>query len=262
LKFFFSLVIVLLFLLTACSNIRNERVIHLTEPSVKSTNEVDWSYTGKTGPNYWSSIKNEYVLCSKGNSQSPINIEKTNKSSLPLGINYHSGDFKIEKKQFTTKLIPLNHSNSINLRGKNYELIQFHFHTPSEHLLSGKQSALEIHFVHKDANGSIAAIGILVNVGAFNKEFQKVITSNVLSGEGQNGNIVTLNLQSFIPNTSKKIVYKGSLTTPPCTEGVTWIVFKKPIQFSDKQIVFYQNLYYPSNRSTQPINDRVLLESW
>lgn len=235
--------------------------MQVSSRNVDLPREYDWSYLGTTGPEHWGSLNSEYSLCAKGYKQSPINIQRTVSSPFPLGFNYRNGDFRVEREKFTIKLIPLK-NNSIIVQGNVYQLIQLHFHTPSEHLINGKQSDLEIHLVHEDVNQSIVVIGILVKVGNFNKEFQKIIHSKSLINKKEQMKVIKLNLQSFIPTTIRKVNYEGSLTTPPCTEGVNWIVFTKPIQFSKNQITTYQNTFYPSNRPVQPLNIRKIYESW
>ncbi|WP_167555308.1 carbonic anhydrase [Gottfriedia acidiceleris] len=260
-NYFFLFVILFSLTLSACSNSKIVQEVHLNKSSVSAAGNKEWSYTGKTGPNYWSSINKEYALCSNGKQQSPVNIDQTIKKSLPLGINYHYDLFKIERSHYTVKFIPVNHSNSINLNGTIYILQQFHFHTPSEHTINGKQSDLEIHFINQNKKKSIITIGVLVNSGRLNKEFQKILNVKPIDEE-LGGKVVKLNLQSFIPYTSKKVSYTGSFTTPPCTEGIKWIVFYKPIQFSEEQIHSYQNYFDPNSRPVQPLNGRDLFESW
>lgn len=252
-----TMVIFLLFL-SSCSIDSIETISKRNETG----NNQDWSYTGPTGPNNWGSLKEEYAICSKGKEQSPINIQSTTQKPLPLGINYHAGQFKVEINKKTITLIPESNTNTINLQGSNYELKQLHFHIPSEHLINGHQSDMEIHFVHEDRNHSVAVIGIFVDRGTQNKEFQKI--GNILKEDKKVkvNTLISVNIQSFIPINSKKIAYNGSFTVPPCTEGLKWIVFEKPIQFSNQQIAIYRKYYYPSNRPVQPLNNRILYESW
>ncbi|MGG2026284.1 carbonic anhydrase family protein [Gottfriedia sp. S16(2024)] len=260
-NYFFLFIILFSLTFSACSNNHNVHEVHLNKSTVSAARNEDWSYTGNTGPNYWSSINKDYSLCSNGKQQSPVNIDQTIKKSLPLGINYHNDLFKIERSQYTVNFIPVNHSNSINLNGTNYTLKQFHFHTPSEHTINGKQSDLEIHFINENKKNSIITIGVLVDIGRLNKEFQKILDVNP-TDEELGRKVVKLNLQPFIPYTSKKFSYTGSFTTPPCTEGIKWIVFNKPIQFSEEQVHSYQNYFKPNSRPVQPLNGRDLFESW
>lgn len=257
-KYLFMLTLSCILCLSSCSIETKETVIKRSEVS----NSQDWSYTGSTGPNNWGNLKKDYEICSKGKEQSPINIDTTNQKPLPLGINYHSGKFQIEIEKTSVKLFPESHNNSINMYGKNYELKQLHFHIPAEHLVNGKRSDMEIHFVHEDRQQSVAVFGIFVDSGEENKEFQKIVNTIKENKNKKLNKSITLSIQSFIPFNSKKISYEGSFTTPPCTEGVKWIVFEKPIQFSNNQITFYQKYFYPNNRPVQPLNNRILYESW
>ncbi|PGZ84982.1 carbonic anhydrase family protein, partial [Bacillus sp. AFS029533] len=129
-NYFFLFIILYSFTLSSFSNNQIAHEVHQNKSAIATARNEDWSYTGKTGPNYWSSINKKYALCSTGKQQSPVNIDQAIKKSLPLGINYHNDLFKIEKSQYTVKFIPVNHSNSINLNGSHYTLLQFHFHTP------------------------------------------------------------------------------------------------------------------------------------
>ncbi|PEL09812.1 hypothetical protein CN601_14810 [Bacillus sp. AFS017336] len=260
-NYFFLISIILSIILSSCSNRDTDHIVHLNNSIASGTSHEAWSYTGKTGPNYWSSMNKEFNLCSNGKNQSPINISQTVTKSLPLGINYHRGLFKIEKDHYTVKLVALNDLNNINLNGTNYTLKQFHFHTPSEHTLNGLHSNLEIHFINENTKKSVVTIGVLVNDGRLNKEFQKIINANPLDEQNKE-KFVKINLHSLIPYSSKKVAYNGSFTTPPCTEGIKWIVFTKPLQFSKKQIQFYQNKFDPNSRPVQPLNGRDLFESW
>jgi len=258
-KYITMTMIIFLFVLSSCQINSMETVSKRNGTG----NSQDWSYTGSTGPNNWGSLNERYTMCSKGKEQSPINIESATQKSLPLGINYHSGEFKVEIKDMTIKLIPESTTNTINLQGTNYELKQLHFHTPSEHLLNGHQSDMEIHFVHEDRNHSIAVIGIFVDKGTQNKAFQNVVNLLKEDKDLKENSSISVNIQSLIPINSKKITYNGSFTIPPCTEGLKWIVFEKPIQLSNQQIEFYRKKYfYPSNRPVQPLNNRILYESW
>lgn len=257
-KYITTTMVIFLLCLSSCSIDSIKTVTKRNEIG----NSQDWSYTGPTGPSNWGSLKEEYAMCSKGNEQSPINIQSTVQRPLPLGINYHAGQYKVEIEKKTITLIPESNTNSINLQGTTYKLKQLHFHTPSEHLINGQQFDLEIHLVHEDHNHSVAVIGIFVEIGSQSKEFQKI--GNILKEEKnvKVNRFISVNIQSFIPINSKYITYNGSFTVPPCTEGVKWIVYKKPIQFSYQQIKYYQKYYYPSNRPVQPLNNRILYESW
>ncbi|WP_158095092.1 carbonic anhydrase [Gottfriedia luciferensis] len=261
-NYFTRFSLLLFLILTSCSNTKIEHVVQVNDSTISTTNHDDWSYTGNTGPSYWSSLDNDYSLCSNGKRQSPVNINKASIKPLPLGINYHQETFKIEREKYTIKLIPQSNTNSINLNGTKYTLIEFHFHTPSEHTVNGLHSDLEVHFIHENLNKSMVTIAVLVNKGNLNKEFQKIMNANPMSAQSRQSQFVKLNLHSFIPYSSKKITYDGSYTTPPCNEGIKWIVFKKPLKFSNKQILFYQNFFYPSNRPVQPLNGRIISESW
>lgn len=260
-KYCFQLCILSLLLLSSCSLEQNEHVSKAVYTSNSYENKIDWSYSGETGPNNWGSLKSEYELCSKGGNQSPININTSTQKQFPLGINYHTGDFRIDKEPYSLILTPIKETNTIFFSGEQYTLKEIHFHTPSEHLINGQSSELELHFLHKSQNGKVVSIAVFVNIGRRNKEFQKLLNSNILL-DSKDQITISLNIQSFIPINSQKYSYAGSLTVPPCTEGVQWIVFDKPIWFDRKQIINYQTYYSPNNRPLQSLNNRLIQKSW
>jgi carbonic anhydrase len=158
--------------------------------------------------------------------------------------------------------INIKEDNTLNYNGEKYQLKQFHFHTPSEHTIEKKSYPLEIHFVYKTENGKILVVGVMAKLGKANKELDKIL--NVAPAEeGEKILDKNLNLNNLIPKDKRYITYSGSLTTPPCTEGVRWIVLKKPISISKQQLEKLKSVMAnPNNRPVQEINSRWIIEGF
>ncbi len=221
-----------------------------------------WSYYGETGPVHWSELNPEYSLCNNGHEQSPVDINKTIKSKLDR--------IKFEYKPTTINLINNGHTieqnytngSSVIISGKKYNLVQFHFHTPSEHLANGKHYDMELHLVHKNDKGELAVVGIFFQIGKFNKTLQKLIDNfPKTENEPVINKSITFNADEFLPSNQTYYHYFGSLTTPPCSENINWNIFKTPVQASSMQINKFKSLMGNNSRSVQKLNDRFVLES-
>lgn len=230
-------------------------------PEVK--HEIHWGYTGEGAPANWGKLKPEFALCGTGQSQSPIDFDKTYKTTLdPIQFAY---------KQTPLKVVNNGHSVQVNVEpgsmatidGQEYELQQFHFHAPSEHTVKGNFYDMEMHLVHKNQKGDIAVLGVMMKKGKPNKVIQviwdniapEIDKENVVSG-------ISVDAVSLVPNDKSAYHYYGSLTTPPCSEGVNWTVFKTPIEVSEEQVQAFKTLMgFDNNRPVQPVNKRFILES-
>ena len=239
--------------------------------------DIKWSYQGKTGPKYWGQLSPEFALCANGKQQSPIDInEETSFSGVKLNMHYKAAPMMIVEDGLTELTIgdkqtiihdghsiQLNFpSESINeiltLNDTNYRLIQFHIHTPSENKWRGKQFPLEIHFVHQGNDGTVAVIGVFAKLGKANPALQKII-DHIPHEIGQEIRVpaTRINPASFLPIKKSYYYFLGSLTTPPCTEGLRWVVMDEPITASPEQIrKLKQALSEPNSRPVQPLNDR------
>jgi carbonic anhydrase len=145
------------------------------------------------------------------------------------------------------------------VNGQRYDLLQFHFHHPSEHLLSGKAQDLEVHFVHKAASGALAVIGVFITPGAANATLQAVFDAMPAKEGPEVATSATIDPDQLL-SSGPYYRYMGSLTTPPCSEGLTWSVFEKPITASKDQILAFAKLFANNARPVQPLNNRFLLE--
>lgn len=233
-----------------------------TESTV--THTAEWSYDEETGPEHWGVLDTEYAACVKGNEQSPINIEaskvKTGETLENIEIQYNSTNFSIANNGHTIQANPAATSNSIVVDGKEYNLAQFHFHTPSEHQFNGQNLDMELHLVHQDANGKLAVLGLMIQEGEENKELAFIWNALPENATEQDIEIKEpVDLQALLPSDQTSFHYNGSLTTPPCAEEVKWIVFEEPIEMSKEQIQAYQHIFPDNHRPVQPLNEREII---
>ncbi len=222
---------------------------------------ADWSYQGKTGPKHWGDLDKKFIMCKIGKNQSPIDINKNNlvKASLtPLKLEYKSNANFVVNNGHTIKII-VKDGSYLYIDGKKFELKQFHFHTPSENTINGKHLPMEAHLVHISKDGEIAVIGIMFKIGKENKalkKFQNLICKTI----NKKKTIKTpLNAMELLPKNKDYYRFNGSLTTPPCTEGVRWFIFKEPVTISQEQLEKFSKIMGKNNRPIQPINARKVL---
>ena len=214
---------------------------------------MTWSYEGNTGPEHWADLDPCYAACA-GQAQSPIDLTGATASALDgLDPRYQAAPGAVRDT---------GHSIQVDIQGgtltvgdDRYDLAQFHFHTPGEHLVDGKAWIAEIHLVHAAADGGIAVLGILVEVGEENA-FIKTLTPH-LPGHEHADEPVTLCLADLLPDTLDYFTYNGSLTTPPCDEGLRWLVLQTPVTVSGEQLALLKG-YFPAGnaRPPQPHNAR------
>lgn len=228
--------------------------------------EKHWDYE-ENGPNKWAGLNPEFKLCSEGKKQSPIDITNPKTAELAeVRINFPSAEFIMTHNEHVKDIDNNGHtiqvdfedesSDTLKIGDKNYKLAQFHFHSPSEHTINGKNAAMEMHLVHKDGN-DLAVIGILIEQGTEdNKAFEPIWAK--LPQKGKKEENIKLDINQFLPKSPTTYRYDGSLTVPSCGENVKWIVFTDPIQMSAAQIKKFQDLVKKNNRPTQPLNGRTV----
>lgn len=237
---------------------------------------VDWDYSGDEGPHYWGHLDKRFIACSQGKWQSPIDIPaNVEKKNSQLDIQYQTSPLIVSDEMPTEVTIgdtqtiyddghglkvsfPQNAREFIKFDGKEYRLVQFHTHSPSENHIQGKSYPGEIHFVHQGKDGKLAVIAVFIKPGAPNPTLQKII-NNAPDEEGKEFIIKgqSINPNDLIPTNRSHYVFSGSLTTPPCSEGVQWIVMSEPITASSDQIRRLRSLADgPNARPVQPFNDR------
>ncbi|NYF25989.1 carbonic anhydrase [Sporosarcina sp. JAI121] len=254
----------LLLSLAACSSNTADVPKEEKVQEEKQTTEVQpahWSYEGETGPEYWADLDPTNAVCTNGEEQSPINIEveKTEKEGevRELEFNYAPTNFSLANNGHTIQGNPAALDNSIVVDGEEYKLAQFHFHTPSEHQFNGQNFDMELHLVHKSASNELAVIGLMINEGAANsalEESWKLLPKEVTTKDVK----VTeaIDLMRLLPENKQNFRYEGSLTTPPCSEEVQWVVLEQPIEMSKEQIDLFRQIFEDNHRPVQPLNDR------
>jgi carbonic anhydrase len=222
--------------------------------------EAHWSYGGDGAPEKWGTLDTEFRACSIGTEQSPIDLKDAVNADLPsMSIAWRPQQNDVGNNGHTIQL-DATPGDSLTLDGRVYEFKQFHFHTPSEHAVDGKRLAMEAHFVHAQANGGLAVVGVLMNEGARNAAFSSImrIAPEKLGSVRANS---TIDPNALLPTEKSVFRYAGSLTTPPCSEVVDWIVFAQPVEVDGADITAFKKIFPMNARPLQPINRRVLLRS-
>lgn len=230
---------------------------HAAKPHI-----VHWGYDGAGGPAHWGGIKQAYQACAAGRSQSPINIESAEAGHLaPLGIHYKVSLIEMINNGHTVQA-NYGKGSYITLGTERYDLLQFHFHTPSEHRIAGRSFPMEIHFVHRNARGQLAVIGVLATFGDYNLAAREIWDRLPARAHMKSADTRALiNARDLLPDDTKYFRYSGSLTTPPCSEKVNWVVLQKPVHFSDAQISKLHRIVGRNARPAQARNSRYLLQS-
>ncbi|UTR13130.1 carbonic anhydrase [Salipaludibacillus sp. LMS25] len=233
------------------------------EEVMKEAHDGHWSYSGETGPEHWGSLDPSYELCEKGEEQSPINIDtdEVTVTEVDISTTYQPSSFTLEHNGHTIQANALTHDNVLSIDGVDYPLVQFHFHVPSEHQLDGENLAMELHLVHKNQEEELAVLGILMEEGDANEEIAKLWAE---MPQEETEEAIELNdlidLEALLPSSNEGFHYDGSLTTPPCSEGVKWVVLEEPISVSQEQIDAFAEIFPNNNRPVQPWNDRDVYE--
>ena len=254
--------------LTSCGKTQNV-------PS--ATEKIEWGYETENGPDVWAQLSPEYFLCAEGKHQSPIDLVNPTPAELPpIPYDYRPTSMNIRNTGHTIE-VTCPEGSWIEVDGTRYELIQFHFHAPSEHTVVGKLFDMEAHFVHKSEDGTLAVVGLLIESGRHKHVFDPIWSHlPAVPGETQrienvteDGSLIIDPRFMFAPNDHVEDVapssfgnyyrYDGSLTTPPCSEDVTWIVLTTPIEMSEAQIAAFKAIIHDNNRPVQPLNGRKLL---
>jgi carbonic anhydrase len=220
-----------------------------------------WSYQGAAGPAAWGGIKPEYSLCGNGQRQSPIDIRGGLAVDLePVKFNYQASRFGVVDNGHTVQ-VNLASGNTIEVGGKRFELQQFHFHRPSEERIDGRQFEMSLHLVHKDEQGRLAVVALLFDKGPAHAELQKVWAHIPLERGDEMAARVPLELSALLPADKRYYTYMGSLTTPPCSEGVQWIVMRQPVTLTPEQIEIFARIYPMNARPVQAAAGRRIMQS-
>lgn len=217
-----------------------------------------WSYHGDGGPEHWGAMKSEYALCSNGKRQSPIDIRDQISVQLdPVQFDYRASNFRVIDNGHTVQ-VNVASGNSIEVMGRRYELQQFHFHRPSEERINGRQFDMVVHLVHKDLEGKLAVVAVLLDRGSAQPVVQQVWNNLPLEKGEELAARSTLDLNELLPADRGYFTYMGSLTTPPCSEGVLWMVMKNPVSIAPQQIDIFSRLYPMNARPVQASAGRMI----
>jgi carbonic anhydrase len=220
-----------------------------------------WGYEGEGGPANWGKLKGEYSTCATGKRQSPIDIREGVRVDLErIKFDYKNTLFRIIDNGHTVQ-VNVGEGSTINVMGKRFELVQFHFHRPSEERVNGRPYDMVAHLVHKDYDGSLAVIAVLLERGMEHPVIQTLWNNMPLEQNQELGPSTPIDLNKLLPDNREYWTYMGSLTTPPCTENVLWMVMKQPTPVSDEQISIFSRLYKNNARPVQPSNGRMVKES-
>jgi carbonic anhydrase len=222
---------------------------------------VHWGYTGDTGPDHWGGLCPEFALCACGCAQSPIDLRDAlaDGTLAPVAYDYQPTPVMIQNNGHTIQ-VDNQQPNGIILEGVRYDLVQFHFHAPSEHTIEGRTFAMEAHLVHRSAQGALAVVGVMLEPGAVNVGLAGLWTQLPVSEcschlcQG-----FWVNPTALLPADHRSFRYQGSLTTPPGTEGVSWVVLAEPISVSLAQINRFRAIMCGNARPVQPCNGRAIL---
>ena len=227
---------------------------HTAQPAT-----APWSYTGRTGPLFWGKLDPAYRACSEGHEQSPVDIRGAhlNPALQPIQFHYIGGEVTVENTGHTIEVL-VDPGSYIVANGARYDLIQFHFHRPSEHAVRGRLSDMVIHLVHRSADGKLAVVAVLLNVDMGDPNATlSTIWEHLPAKPGESERITDMvDPGGLLPEDRGYWTYTGSLTTPPCTEDVQWFVFQQPLTISREQLRAFTALYKMNTRPLQPLHGR------
>nr|WP_297524510.1 carbonic anhydrase family protein [uncultured Roseateles sp.] len=220
-----------------------------------------WSYTGEGAPDKWGQLQPEFRQCAIGTRQSPIDLRDTIKVDQErLQFDYKPSSFSVVDNGHTIQ-VNVAPGNALTIMGRRYELQQFHFHRPSEERINGRQYDMVAHLVHKDADGRQATVAVLLERGQDQTLIQTVWNYLPLERGDTYAAPVPIDLTQLLPRDQAYFSYMGSMTTPPCTEGVLWLVLRQPVQVSSQQISVFSHLYPMNARPLQAQSGRLIKES-
>ena len=219
-----------------------------------------WAYGGHGGPAEWGKLDKEFATCKLGKNQSPIDIRGAKAADLPaIRFDYKPSPLRVIDNGHT---IQVNYApgSSIEVGSSRYELLQFHFHKPSEEKVEGKAYPMVAHLVHKDSDGKLAVVAVLLDKGGANPVIA-TIWKNLPKEKDKESDVenVVVDAGNLLPADKGYYAFEGSLTTPPCSEGVKWMVLKTPVTITQAEIAEFGKHYPMNARPTQPLHGRSIL---
>jgi carbonic anhydrase len=233
-------------------------ILLIATPVFAAVGSPHWSYGGSENPTQWGKLSNDFALCEVGRDQSPINIKNTVEDSpAKIYFDYKPSPLVVVNNGHT---IQVNYAqgSTVSINGEKYELVQFHFHTPSEHNINDKASAMELHLVHRNEAGQLAVVGVMLNQGNPNPLIAEIWKQIPATGDTNTVSDRLINASNLLPSKKSYFSYTGSLTTPPCSEGVSWNLFVEPITVSKEQVETFAKIYQVDARPLQLTNGRTV----
>ncbi len=227
-----------------------------TEHNAEQGHVLHWAYSGTEGPDHWGELSDDFAVCATGHAQSPVDLSGEEAADLPdIIFNYQPSALNILNNGHTIQ-VNYEPGSTIDLNGTTYELKQFHFHVHSEHTIDGMAYPLEMHLVHQNAEGQLAVVGVMAEAGAVNDPLAAV-WENMPTAADETVHVDTMiNAADLLPTDITYYGYSGSLTTPPCSEGVKWHVLTTPIQLSTTQLDTMATLLHNNFRPVQDLYAR------
>ena len=221
-----------------------------------------WSYSGETGPRAWGGLRPEFSLCGNGQRQSPIDIRAGFAVDLePISFDYRASPFRVIDNGHTLQ-VNFDAGNAVVIRGERYELVQFHFHHPAEERIDGRSFDMSLHLVHRSAEGKLAVVALLLERGDVVQPVVQTVWNNLpLEKNDEVSTRAVIDLNHLLPPDRGYYTYMGSLTTPPCTEGVLWAVMRQPVTVSAAQIALFARIYPMNARPVQSAAGRTIKQS-
>ncbi len=219
-----------------------------------------WGYDGHEGPQHWQELDPDWAVCSAGQQQSPINLTHAiaAQPGAPL-IDWVEETAGVVVDNGHTVQVSVENAGGVTLGDIEYTLLQFHFHAASEHTINGRQSPVEVHFVHQSAAGDLAVIGVMIERGDALPTLDSIWAATPADSEASPGIAARVHLHDFLPAGRDAFHYQGSLTTPPCSEIVSWTVFTAPVTATPQQIETFETRHPGSFRPVQPLHRRYVL---
>lgn len=245
----------------ACACCAGAGIARASDKPSSAGSPAHWSYEGSGGPEKWGELQPDFKVCQLGVEQTPIDLGN--------GIRGEVGSIEYDYKPLPLRMVNNGHTIQVNadagsacvIGQTRYELLQFHFHHPSEHLLAGKGFDLECHFVHKSSAGALAVTGVFIRSGAENAALKSFFESMPAKEGPEQRSAGSIDIAAILPKTEGFFRYMGSLTTPPCSEGLTWTVHKLPVEASTEQIRRFAALFPNNARPIQKRNRRFLIDA-
>jgi carbonic anhydrase len=221
-----------------------------------------WEYEGTTGPASWGKLSPDNVMCEKGRNQSPVDIEEVmHAPEKPLQPKYPVSSKETIINNGHTVQVDFEAGNTLVVDNVTFTLKQMHFHAPSENQIGGRTFPMEAHFVHADAQGNLLVVAVMFQEGHENAELAKVCAALPENPGPASPLSTAVSPLALLPKSMAYYRFSGSLTTPPCTEGVRWLVLKAPVPASKAQIEAVEHaIKHHNNRPVQPLNGRVVVD--